>query len=445
MPSNLKRVFSDAIHEIAKKNSQQEGVWKVENHYVEDIENKYPEAQAQYNLVKEKQFSLHMLLDNELTPPSKKQNRDMIASLLQDEIKDEAFKTSQKMNLSPEEAQSRAKKIQGNLSKKHLNVVGEDHTISDKIRKEEKIYAAIFSGSSNYWKEDEFRVQDQKPGERGQLQKDDKRSFADPGDLKFFHSIWTVYNAGKKIDSSKTEGTDLSRNMYYFRNGIIYTNNLYAWLKEFDSGKYGLEKGEKEKFLSLHPQILDMALTWQDAYENYYQTIPNQPDRDKYPKPETYKQKYFSWVPTGKKVVTDKNEPLENYCNASVNALVNAVKQKELLRKWNLSENALEGSRVKIKTLAGVETNEESNEISILRSDKMHEAANERYDTRGVWKIGEKHVIEIKTKYPEEQINYNLVEAKSFYEHIVLGLYYAIGLVLGKPEDLKFLKQNLHI
>ncbi len=118
--------------------------------------------------------------------------------------------------------------------------------------------------------------------------------------------------------------------------------------------------------------------------------------------------------------------------------LITAIKQKGLLGKRGLRGESLEGNEVKIKTWKGIETNKTSSDISIMRSDKMHEVANNRYQTKGVWKIGEQHVIDIDAKYPKEQRKYNLVHQDVFNDDMEFGLNFAIMLVLGKSEDMNF-------
>ncbi len=479
--------ISDAIHKVANNYSQKTGVWKIENNYLKNIQQKYTEDQIKYNPVNEKQFNLHLLLNNELTSSSSELMELELIKLLQDELQEDALEAAQ--NKEPEIAKIRAKKIQGALKTDQLNVVGENHDESGERRKEEKIYAAIFSGSPNYWLEHEFRFREQEPHEEVQSQENDKRpfadpthlgffdhirrvyrsaknifsgspnqmkkldeevqpqendkrQFADPPDLRFFDRIWLLYSLAKDITKditiSKTENMDLLKAglelIDYLLNNPIYS---------LDSGKYRfeLEQEEKKKFMDLVPQIKDIAVTWQDAYEHYYQGIPNQADKDKYPQPETMRQKYILWATEGQKVLTANSNPQEN-CIASLNILITAIKQKGLLSKRGLSDKSLEGNDVPIKTLAGIETKERSNEINMMRSDQMHEAANNRYKTKGVWKIGEQHVIDIDTKYPEDQINYNLVHRDVFNDDMKFGLNFAIMLVLGKSEDMRTLKEN---
>ena len=424
---------------MANKYFRHKGLWKIPNQYVEYIQNKYPQAQSKYNLVTEKQFNLHMFLDNELTSPSEKLSNLEMLSLLSDEIKDDALKASQ--DKTPEVAEMRAKMIQGVLKKDRLNVVGENHDESGNIRKEERIYAAIFSGSSKYWEEDKFRVRAKEKSEKGQPKNYDKRPFADPFALKFFQAIWFVYNAAKNIDKSQIQGECLRSNMDNFYLGFGTTSALSRKLEDLSAGKQGfeLESEEKEKFWELSSHIEEMAITWQDAYENYYQTIPNQQERNKYPKPDDTKQKYIWWATTGQKVVTSNNEPIEN-CIASVNNLVKAVEQKGLLRKWNLREDSFKGNPFEIKTLSGTEMSDD--EIAILRSVQMHEVANQRHDDRGVWKIGKEHVAHIRARYPESERQYNLVDKDSFDAALKFGLYFAYALALGKPEYIETLKHE---
>ncbi len=164
----LEPVDFEVIHKIANYHHQEKGVWRVRNHYVENIqERSYLENDKKYNLVNEKQFNLHMLLDNELTAPSDELSKlDVVRQLLYNELKDDALRVVGTDTLVGME---RIKDIQGSLTTKCLNVVGEDHNESSRRRKEEKIYCAIFSGSPNYWMEEEFTVLDQKPEETDQL------------------------------------------------------------------------------------------------------------------------------------------------------------------------------------------------------------------------------------------------------------------------------------
>ena len=81
------------------------------------------------------------------------------------------------------------------------------------------------------------------------------------------------------------------------------------------------------------------------------------------------------------------------------------------------SLNRLYEAVVEIKLVSNPELDKE--QVSKLRSEHMHQAANNSYKTKGVWKIGDYHVEDIKSSHGTSKvfkIKYNLVTASEFYD-----------------------------
>ncbi len=66
--------------------------------------------------------------------------------------------------------------------------------------------------------------------------------------------------------------------------------------------------------------------------------------------------------------------------------------------------------------MSEAEKNETKENIRKQRSELMQRAANNRFYEKGVWKIGENHVQDIKKQHPYEKDgqNYNLVTREDF-------------------------------
>ena len=63
-------------------------------------------------------------------------------------------------------------------------------------------------------------------------------------------------------------------------------------------------------------------------------------------------------------------------------------------------------------------------DIRTDRSTMMHYAANKWFRQPGVWKIGNKHVVDIKAVFPENERNYNLISKVEFYDEMAkAGLF----------------------
>ena len=63
-------------------------------------------------------------------------------------------------------------------------------------------------------------------------------------------------------------------------------------------------------------------------------------------------------------------------------------------------------------------TQKNTEDVKIERSIYMHDSAQESFNMKGVWKIGEKHVDDISLGYQPRERKYNLVRAKEFRDAV---------------------------
>ncbi len=174
--------------------------------------------------------------------------------------------TSQCIQRSPD-----GDKNKTSLSTEHLNVVGEDHIQSSKRRKDEKEYAKIYSGSSNYWVEHQFLERPLTPDEKRQREENpslfrDTRKSADSFKLQFFQALnflesnAQILTKFEKLTELHKKGNDQGQ----FRDNFVqllmdelekaeYWIDVLAWqVLDLHSGKYDVElEGEEKKILGI--------------------------------------------------------------------------------------------------------------------------------------------------------------------------------------------------
>ncbi len=332
-----------------------------------------------------------------------------------------AFNTVQRIG-SDTEVATQADKTP--LVKDRLNVVGEDHIESGReIRRRcEKSYTAQYSGSSSYWLEHEFRVRGKTFSEkvRSRFHGSDKRPTADPFKLRFLQKMvlieqygipnllgsFEIINRAKQIGES--ERKTLTEELTKYFDALIedMTGDIYAslrWLEQLSQGKDGFElsQEDKTKFLEYKPNL--------DNIKNQYIMAMI----TLFIKAENNLPEYFNeFIIHEEKKFFKKNKPKNKLHIEARNNVDNA---REIVQRLEVTTKAIIDS---LKSQLKIENPLDftAEKIIEMRSISMHEAAKNRWEKKGVWKIGDFHVEDIKKLFPSD-IKYNLVTREEFNKH----------------------------
>jgi hypothetical protein len=278
------------------------------------------------------------------------------------------------------------------LDNYRLNVVGENHNTSDAKgrRSHEKNYSKQYSGSKNYWREYEYRKGEAMYSHNFR----DKRPTADPFMLRFEHSqklaeqhAQDILKFLNNLYAIKTNDQDeikailktlsiafniLQLEKIQIKNLRINLNRLkgeWAWIQ---TTGFELDENEKTKMLSFGPDVDNLTITLDSVLE------------------------MFNHIS-----VTVKN--LKNH-----HSTYDGIILKELIAV--LKDH--------IKIMVGLEKknplgDSSSDNLRDARSVTMHLVANNQFKELGVWKIGNKHVKDIKN-HKNLIPMYNLVTNKDF-------------------------------
>jgi hypothetical protein len=251
------------------------------------------------------------------------------------------------------------------LSMGVLNVVGENHPETGARLEKEKAYCAKFSGSTNYWTENQFKVR------AYSLATDylsDKRARADPFKDRFEH---VLLKAG-------------STNPWHYQADEA-PENFKVYVRDNPGSLAGALTGGTLRFSR------DMKIM-----------IGNlEADTDGHELTALSKQTHIAL----------KNDVNNLYAQAST-----CVARLTGGQDVPGTVAALDLMWTNLKTLvAAYGALRTDPEVRVSRSEAMHQAAEARSGEKGVWKIGEKHRKDIAGEYA----TYNLVSEDTFnYDYI---------------------------
>lgn len=265
------------------------------------------------------------------------------------------------------------------LKKDVLNVVGENHTESEgdiqmklrgittkkSRRGVERTYCKK-KATGGYWQEMQFRAADTPVG---QSANEAKIPFADPfvgrfdQALTFFEDSLLTLRDENKDDTKKTAALKTIRN---------FSGHLSAMLTRIEKDKDGFELSDLEK----------------GKYKSFEESI-------EYIRENIYKVRIY--------LFEGKHSYAKEYQKFQENL-------EQLIAFGRLDQKYAYPSQ---SNLSPEELNKEMmDQVTLERSEEMHQVANERHQTKGVWKIGEHHVEDIKKlKRPTQ---YNLVTLDEF-------------------------------
>ena len=270
------------------------------------------------------------------------------------------------------EAVLQLKKLQSGV----LNVVGEHHTESNNRRDQEKSIASQEVGGE-YWTESEFRIRKRKLMEfytKGSDQ--DPRAFGDPIMLRIAESLRYVEKANNDFEK-----------------------NWIAWIRD------DLREDELIEIKNALQSILvDCKTHLIAAYELLVQAGKNE-ERNAYTEMQE-----FQMMQMGKHIVKTKTyflDVAEVWKAKDLGNLI-ATDYLKLFKKFSYKIDLLCIS-------AGNLGATDLDTVSELRSDAMDKGAEKGKNQVGVWKIGYKHVGDIKRKMEEEETkNYQLIDREEF-------------------------------
>lgn len=256
--------------------------------------------------------------------------------------------------------QNKVFQLKSPLVSTKLNVVGENHDESDARRSKERAHSLKFSGSANYWTENQFKVRAMAFGDYI----NDTRPLADPFKDRFEHMLLKAESTNPwhyQAQVAPQNFRDYVQNQpgtldSAITNGVYnYANNMRIMIGNLEGGTDGHELSQQEKATHLGLKAEVTAL---------YQSGG---------------------------VALNLLKAQQIHVDNTVAALDNM---------WN-NLKALKLKFGNVRTDA---------EVRISRSDAMHAAAEARNAEKGVWKIGEAHVTDIKDKGG----SYNLVTRQQF-------------------------------
>ncbi len=355
-------------------------------------------------------------------------------------------------SLAPDFNQPGFWKFQEILKTDCLNVIGEDHIESNEKRDEELKFCSEYAKSSNYWYEDEFpQIIDESricikadPLNLGffqyiQFLKEMLHQFSFPikREGSFFSKLFNPsYSYVQLLSKIASEGFKRERESYWERiknsllilgsdvlktteiqdNNKIYflkTENLLDLLEKQMPGKsqdkYRTPHPENEynavwhqdtlsKIARLHPFVYEVILNFSNAYDV---------ENDKLNKFRTLKRSETSVTTDELFFLINNIKISESHCQISLNNLTAAIEKENLVTNMSLTFD----------------------QITKERSRLMHIAAEENHKkVKGVWKIGDAHVEDIKGKNgslkPYGNISYNLLERAEFQD--ALNKYIAL-------------------
>ncbi len=290
-----------------------------------------------------------------------------------------------------------------------LNVVGESHSESDLRRTEEKEYTTEYSGTSDYWIENEFLARDKNFWEKVRSLKffpkrfsySERRPTADPFKLRFLQMIKIIdENVVTKILETSQEivkGTEApSSNQFddVIKFSNKYIDNSYYLLNALSNGEDGLDlsQREKERILSFSKELDDIQLKYITIMVKLFDFTENQFPTDLITNIITKKKEFLQNARLSTDLVVDANNIEESMLNL-YNSVEN-LRQKLVAQFWKPNITVAE--------------------IIHRRSLLMQQAANNRYRKKGVWKIGTNHIEDMEKMHPQR---YNLVTKADFDYH----------------------------
>jgi len=264
-----------------------------------------------------------------------------------------------------------------------LNVIGENHLESGGRRNNEKTLAeSIFKNKNSYWEENEFEVLNKE----GVKERD-----GDPIILQLVEFInpetgiddmlkmYENNNYTNLISKNNKNGEDKISKKIFVDAEIKYITLGISMVRK---GFINFEKLVEKHVKSLNQQI-DKGISNEISVNEFLNTFFSK-DLHHFSSGVEFHNHYKDKIEEQLGLI-DKAETTNENIQQLVSDLKTAFKPhyvNNLKKESNGYKNKISGEN-------------DGNKITYLRSIYMHEAANKMYKTKGIWKIGQHHIIDI--------------------------------------------------
>ena len=251
------------------------------------------------------------------------------------------------------------------LDPDRLNVVGENHVDSEPRRENEKKFVSAIISDGHYWMEHEFKTN-----------KENGMEYGDPIILKILDHLERAKQCGETLETTISMIEKME---------IVLSNvGLFIGTNIFDAYACISYSAEQVSAVAKHfskskDQYLNIE-NLSDLLENFSDLVP--------PLPREFAK--------DKKSCCDILEVMKE----SIEVVNNVTECVEIVTK-NMRERIM-----------SVVPDESCDNIVLVRSVAMHNAANSAYQEKGVWKVGMLHVKDIKRLGIKPK--YNLVSKDEF-------------------------------
>lgn len=266
------------------------------------------------------------------------------------------------------------------LSKDKLNVAGEDHDKSDQSRNIEEYFSKKETGGG-YWTEHQFRLPD-------------GRGTGDPFIDRFTHRQIFL-----KTDFLPVLNGDLELLKDIIKMDVIDAQIEKMSNQKPDPKEIATKKERKSKLLGgIQQHVKDVAKDVIDINSKLkeFSQAPHLAGLN-----ENEIDQFNQMAPHSAKILTTF---------AKILHLKDLSGPEDLEQDLLLIQQSLESIIALNPSPNKNDKDREANRKK--RSEKMHEAASEQQNVKGVWKIGDSHFDDIHEKHP--QVEYNLMNATEF-------------------------------
>ena len=280
-----------------------------------------------------------------------------------------------------------------------LNMVGENHKDSGKRRQREVRYSNRVFGEGNYWKENEFTVENQ----NGEFER-----FGDPinvrilqrlnntklGLKEFISIVNQLLEKEKRSERYDIYDEDFKRGSELVSMLPITMINAWGLLKDYSTLKKGLSFTFL-KNLSLIPSNISMKSKGEKGFLGFLKSWANEI--------QTFSTHFHGDF-------YDYTEP-KTRKSAQENMLRSLKKMYGYFDAMSTSQSKFGENLNNFKDIGSLQTL--FNETSEIRSFQMHEAAKKMSHKKGIWKVGEDHIQHILLD-GKDTTGYNIVTKNEF-------------------------------
>jgi hypothetical protein len=279
-----------------------------------------------------------------------------------------------------------------------LNVAGENHEKSDEFRTWEDKYTRDKTGGS-YWQEDEFKINIPKPDGKAE------ETVSVFGDPKIFQMANTIQ---------------------FNTKALLDITNFLTRLQKVKATRFNLPLSRTQIF-GIY-KLIKMHLPKLKAFGGLYKKLKPQAQAEVIERPD-FKEICDSYIEFGDEFydvfvagieqwVTNNGELNENEANAEQLNLA-----AEVGISFIITGNKLIDKMFKKADVSAQENQEFVERVILGRSNAMHQAGTKGKALKGVWKIGNLHVKDIKEEILKDtHADYELMTEDEFFEDFNIWL-----------------------